>query len=641
MTAKSLARSAYVVEVLADAISSPISDANAAIDKILFGMGTLSSVDRAYVFQRKAGDLLDNTHEWCGPGVEPMIGMLQDMSMDIIAPWREGFERGEILHVPSVDAMDLAPAIRELLEMQAIRGILLVPLQYDGQIVGFVGFDRVKGSRAFTPEVVRILTAIAGAVGTILARAAANREIMQTKTELETAVQKLQLLAMNDDLTGAPNRRAFHLAMTGRLAIGVRERTETCIAMIDLIRFKSVNETHGHVIGDLLLSQIVDRWEVVRAAGAELFRVGGDEFAVVLQGHDAESKMASVIAEMRRALVEPFFPGDQNIRIDMSAGLTLAPRDGQTVDSLSSNADLALLASKIEKGKNCIYSPGLRNVAIQRHKTVQDLLAAKVDEDFILAYQPIVDLQSGDIVRVEILLRWQHPTRGLLMPVDFIDVLCGLNQSRTVGHWVLDTACRMVADWNRRFSIDLVASINAFPLQIATLDFVRDVQDALDKSGLPVRCLEIEVTENIAMEERSLSRKTLHELSKMSVAISLDDFGTGFASLNSLTQVDIQTLKIDRSFVMDLRASDPRIEVLKAMQLMTKGLGIRSIVEGIEDEGVAAIIRRLGFDCGQGYYWSRPVDAETLATMLIPNVMPKRRINRTSLQRFRQPENQS
>ncbi|WP_268235830.1 bifunctional diguanylate cyclase/phosphodiesterase [Blastomonas aquatica] len=591
-------------------------DADHAIDKILSGMGSLSDVDRAYVFQCRPGDIVDNTHEWCSEGTAPMIDVLQNMPMDIIAPWREGFERGEPLHVPSIDAFDLSPDLRELMAMQGIKGILLVPLQWDGSIVGFVGFDQVGVARPFSAEILRILIAVAGAVGTILARAAANREITRTKTELEEAVRQLRHLVMHDDLTGAPNRRAFHLAINVALENGERHQTETSVAMIDLARFKSVNEKYGHTEGDRLLSQIVQRWAVVSKSGVDIYRIGGDEFAVVLNDRDAESAMHDVIDRMRLALLEPFILGDQNTRIDMSAGLTVAPRDGTSAEVLAANADLAVLTSKVEKGRTCAYSPDLRKLALQRHETAQDLLAASPDKDFVVVYQPIVDLHTGAIVKVEVLLRWQHPTRGLLNPDDFIDVLCGLDQSRKVGRWVLETACRQVAEWNRRFSLDLVVAVNAFPLQVATYDFVLEVQSALYHSKLPVRCLEIEVTENITMQDGSLNLKVLKQLSDMSVAISLDDFGTGFASLNSVLQIDVQTLKIDRSFAFGLHPGDPRIEVLKAMRHMTKGLGIRSVVEGIEDEIVAGIVRDIGFDFGQGYYWSRAIDPESFAVLL-------------------------
>lgn len=619
MTPNRFAQQAHVVEILADAISAHVCDADHAIDKILSGMGSLSGVDRAYVFQRRPGDLLDNTHEWCSDGVDPMIDLLQNMPMDIIAPWREGFERGEPLHVPSIDVLDLAPDLRELLAVQGIVGILLVPVQWDGSIMGFVGFDQVETARPFSSDVLRILIAVAGAVGTILARAAANLEIIRTKTELEEAVRQLRHLVMHDDLTGAPNRRAFHLAIYAALESGERNQTETSVAMIDLARFKSVNEKYGHTEGDRLLRQIVQRWATVSKDGVNIFRIGGDEFAVVLNDRNAEQAMHNVIKRMRFALMEPFILGDQNTRIDMSAGLTVAPRDGRSADELAANADLAVLNSKVEKGRTCSYSPNLRKLALQRHETAQDLLASRPDKDFVLAYQPIVDLHTGAIVKVEVLLRWQHPTRGLLMPGDFIDVLCGLDQSRKVGRWVLDTACQQVAEWNRRYSRDLVVSVNAFPLQVATFDFVLEVQAALYRSKLPVHCLEIEVTENITLQDGSPNLKVLKQLSEMSVAISLDDFGTGFASLNSVLQIDVQTLKIDRSFAMGLHPGDPRIEVLKAMQHMTKGLGIRSVVEGIEEEMVADIVRDIGFDFGQGYHWSRPVDPRSFAALLAPN----------------------
>lgn len=616
MSSANLWQQAHAVEILADALSAHVSDAHTAIDKILAGMGDLSGVDRAYVFERRAGDRLDNTHEWCGEGIDPMIDMLQDMPMDIIAPWREGFERGEILHVPSIEDMDLDPDLRQLMVVQGIVGILLVPLQWDGSIVGFVGFDRVRFASPFPPQIVRILVAMAGAVGTILARAAANREIIRTRTELEKAVRQLRHQAMHDDLTGAPNRRAFHIAIGDALKHGQKYATETCVAMIDLARFKSINEKYGHGEGDRLLRQIVERWSALEMEGAAFFRIGGDEFAVVLVDPNAERAMKMLIADMRLALGKPFILGDQSTRIDMRAGITVAPRDGDTVDVLAANADLALLTSKTEKEEASHYSPDLRKKARQRHETAQELLASVPEQDFALVYQPIIDLRTGAIVKVEALLRWKNPERGLLDPGQFMDVLCGLEHSRRVGRWVVETACHQIAEWNRRFASDLIVCVNAFPLQVVTSDFVLELQRALRDSRLPSRCLEIEITENIAWQEGSHHLTVLKELSDLSVAISLDDFGTGFASLNSLTEIDVHTLKVDKGFVIGLRPGDPRIEVLKAIQHMTKGLGIRSVVEGIESREIAGIVRDMGFDYGQGFYWSRPVGPDMFAEIL-------------------------
>lgn len=616
MNAYSLGQNAHVVEILADSLSAHVCDADAAIDRILAGMGQLSGVDRAYVFQRKPGDLLDNTHEWCGPGIEPMIASLQNMPMDIIAPWREGFEQGETLHVPCVDDIDLDPALREFLAMQEIRGLLLVPLQWDGAIVGFVGFDRVQFAQPFSPEVLRILIAVAGAVGTILARAAANREIIRTRTELEKAVQQLRHLAMHDDLTGALNRRACHLAIEAALQSGQVAGAQTCVAMIDLARFKSINERYGHTEGDRLLREIVERWAKVDQRGAQVFRIGGDEFAVVLGAHDAGDAMQHLLADLREALARPFVLGDHTTRLNMRAGITLAPRDGATADILAANADLALLTAKLEKAEIRHFSPDLRRRALQRHETVQDLLAARPDQDFVLLYQPIIDLQTGRIAKVEALLRWRHPLRGLLEPTAFIEVLCGLDHSRKVGQWVLQTACQQVAGWSREFGCELAVCVNAFPLHVTGPDFLADLRAALAVSQLPAQALEIEITENIALQDGSQNLAVLRQLSDLAVGVSLDDFGTGFASLTSLTQMEVQTLKIDKSFVIGLVPDDPRLVVLRAIGHMAKGLGIRSVVEGIEDAASAALVRELGFDCGQGFYWSRPVDAATLARML-------------------------
>jgi diguanylate cyclase (GGDEF)-like protein len=538
------------------------------------------------------------------------------MPMDIIAPWRKGFERGETLHVPSIENFDLDPELRELMAMQGIQGILLVPLQWDGSIVGFVGFDRVKGVQQFSAETVRILVAMAGAVGTILARAAANIEIIHTRTELENAVQRLRHLAMHDDLTGAPNRRAFHLAIAEALDRIQKHHSEVCVAMIDLARFKSINEKYGHTEGDRLLRQIVRRWYSVNMNGADLFRIGGDEFGVVLVHPDAGQTMKKLIADMRSALNEPFILGDQSNRIAMRVGITVAPHDGNNVEVLAANADLALLTSKTEKEETRHFSADLRKKALQRHETAQELLASRPDHDFALVYQPIIDLRTGSIVKVEALLRWRNPMRGLLEPAEFIDVLCGLEHSRKIGRWVLETACHQIAQWNQRFSLGLIVCINAFPLQLVNSDFVLELLSALRRSGLPRHCLEIEVTENIAWQDGTHHLAVLKELSELSVSLSLDDFGTGFASLNSLTQINVQTLKIDKGFVIGLKPGDPRIEVLKAIQHMSKGLGIKSVVEGVEDREVVAMMREIGFDFGQGFHWSRPINAKSFTALL-------------------------
>lgn len=601
-TSTELGSGAHVVEVLTEALAAPVLDADSAINRILLEMGKFSRVDRAYVFQRKTGDLLDNTHEWCEVGIDPMKDALQDLPMDMIAPWRDGFERGESFHAPSIADLQLPQEIRSFLEMQGIKGMLLVPLRAEGSIIGFSGYDSVREEHTFTEDEVRILIAMSGAIGTILARVLADQKIASSRRELHHQ-------AMHDDLTGAPNRRSFMSALTGSLSRGLRDNSESSIGIIDLVRFKTVNETYGHGAGDELLREITHRWRLVAGHEMKLFRVGGDEFAVLIDGPNSQDRLTHIVQEMRDSIREPFIVHGEQVCIDMSVGIALLPRDGVTVEEVSACADIALFQSKSIGGRTCFYDAEMRHRATRRHEIAQELLLARPDHDFIIHYQPIVSLGDEKIMGFEALLRWKHCSLGELQPGYFIDALCGLERSLDIGKWVLFRACKQAAEWSDLLGRDLFICVNAFPLQFTTLTFLDDIQDALIQSGLSGKQLEIEVTENIAMQDGDACKEIIRKIGLLGVSIALDDFGTGFANLSSLLEVKVQTLKVDRSFISDVCGDERKFAVLQAIRHIAQQLGIKTVVEGIDEEHLLGSVQQLGFDYGQGFYWSEPLEA--------------------------------
>lgn len=413
-------------------------------------------------------------------------------------------------------------------------------------------------------------------------------------------------LARTDPLTGLANRNHFYRQVEATLA----QPRPAAVLMLDLDNFKDVNDTLGHSVGDHLLREVGRRLLPLAGPEATVARIGGDEFAALLPGIEALDPAMDIARQAVAALSTPFLTDGQDVHIAASCGVAVAPALGQEALELIGDADLALARAKsVGRGHAYAFMPALRMEATSRRLHCMELHRAVADGEFVLFYQPQVRLSDGALVGAEALIRWRHPRRGLLSPAAFLPALEDGPLAASVGAWVLDEACAQAAMWRHTGAREFRMGINLFRAQFHVGDLAADVMQALERHGLPPNALELEITENIALDHDEVVLRMLRRLHDLGVSIAFDDFGTGYASLAVLKRYPLNRLKIDRTFVQGMLESERDASVVRAVLDMARAFKVEAIAEGVETREQRDA---LAIDCaeGQGYLFSPPVPAQ-------------------------------
>jgi diguanylate cyclase (GGDEF)-like protein/PAS domain S-box-containing protein len=426
-------------------------------------------------------------------------------------------------------------------------------------------------------------------------------------TDQVRAEDQLERVAHYDQLTGLPNRLSLQKEL-GRLLAGDGCTKPNAIALFDLDGFKDVNDTLGHSTGDQLLVEVGHRLSEVTGSQGSVCRLGGDEFVVILPGCGDPLVIGELIGLMLKRLAEPFKINDHVLHVGGSAGVAIAPNDGANVDELIANADLALYQAKSEGGRNYrFYLPVLRAQAQARRSLDLELRRAFAENEFDLYFQPQVRLTDEMVVGAEALIRWRHPERGVLAPGLFIDTLGASAIAPDVSRWILRTACEKAAAWHAAGMPLGRIGINLFPSQLADETLLKDIDDALRDTGLPADALELEITENVALNfEHARILQKIHE---KGVKIAFDDFGTGYASLSYLTRFPLTRIKIDRSFVGKITDGAGDAAIVRSLIAMAHNLGLQVIAEGVETAAQAAFLLNERCEEAQGYRYAKPLPA--------------------------------
>lgn len=423
---------------------------------------------------------------------------------------------------------------------------------------------------------------------------------------------ELHRLAYTDLLTGLSNRMGFYRRMEQALL----HQAEAMVLMIDLDGFKDVNDTLGHRTGDKILCEIARRMMDIAAPQDAVSRIGGDEFALLRPGPCDAAAAADLASNTVAYLSEPIAVDGHDVCVAASCGVAIAPVHAQEALELLGNADLALFhAKKSGRGQMSVFVPALRKAAIARRRYNMELHRAVSEGEFLLLYQPQVRLSDNQLVGAEALIRWRHPQRGLLSPAAFLPTLEGGPLAAIVGAWVLDEACAQAAYWRRHGAIDLRMGVNLFGAQFRVNNLAKEVNDVLERHGLPASALELEVTENIVLDRDDRMLGTLRRLSALGVGIAFDDYGTGYASLSLLRDYPLTRLKIDRSFVIHMHESDRDASVIHAIVNMARSFDLEVIAEGVENNQQRDLLRRMGCQEGQGYLFSKPLSAPEFGDM--------------------------
>lgn len=435
-------------------------------------------------------------------------------------------------------------------------------------------------------------------------------------TPLRRAEEKINHLAYHDPLTGLPNRMLFYDRLDRALELTEREKGFGAVLFIDLDGFKSINDTLGHSSGDLLLQTVAMRLQGMVRSSDTVARMGGDEFVVVVADMKRPEAVSQVAHKLLESITLPMDLAGERVGVSASIGIAIFPSDGTDRQSLMRAADTAMYSAKA-KGKNraLFYTPELAARAVERMNLEQGLRQAIESEAFLLHYQPQFRLTDGTLVGMEALVRWQHPTQGLILPESFIPIAEETGLIESIGTWVLRTACNQVGAWFAAGGAPLRLSVNVSARQIQFGEILETLHKTLLETGFPPKLLELEITES-TLQSLEDSRLLLSRIRKMGVGVAIDDFGTGYSSLSILKHLPIDRLKIDRSFIRDLPEDAQDVGIVEAIIAVGRKLGLRLIAEGVENQEQLEFLRRQQCDEIQGFLLGRPLSWEEIALLL-------------------------
>ncbi len=427
-------------------------------------------------------------------------------------------------------------------------------------------------------------------------------------TERQRADEQVTHMARHDALTDLPNRVMLRERLQHELK---RVKRGECLAVLclDLDQFKSVNDTLGHPIGDELLKLVADRLRGCTREPDTIARLGGDEFAIIMTQMKEPTDAANLSRRVRESIVRPYQVDGHQIITDISIGISIAPVDGLEPDVLMKNADMALYGAKADgRGTYRFFEADMNTRMKARRELEMDLRKALHNKEFELYYQPLVTLQTNEISAFEALLRWHHPTRGLISPVEFIPIAEETGLIIPLGEWVLKTACRETANWPDHVKV----AVNLSPSQLNNRNLVKVVLEALDEASMPARKLQLEITELVLMQNTFSTLATLHELRKLGVQIAMDDFGTGYSSLSYLRSFPFDKIKIDRSFIQDLANGAEPLAIVHAVAGLANCLNMISTAEGVETQQQLETLQAIGCTEMQGFLFSHARPAKDI-----------------------------
>ncbi|MFE8033443.1 putative bifunctional diguanylate cyclase/phosphodiesterase [Thiohalocapsa marina] len=527
-----------------------------------------------------------------------------------------GFTRAEVIGKPG-DALDLFPDapkqhhLETLLELgECCRDVELQVRRKDGAILQCL----FSGERISIQGQEYLLTVLVD----ITERKRMEARLQQIRQAQAQA--RIDFLAYHDPLTGVPNRVLGQDRLLQAIGLADRHRTALAVLHLDLDKFKYFNDTYGHALSDALLKQLAERLNMRLGQADTLCRLGGDEFMLVLGELIPEQVMgqvATICADLLERVADPFEIDGRQLHASLSIGVAIYPQDGVDAGVLMRHANTALAEAKSASQHSYRFFEPQMNLALRRFVETRDALRIGLEQaEFELYYQPQIDLLSGRVVGAEALLRWRRAGQRLVPPDDFIQVAEESGLIASIGRWVLQEACRQAAIWHASGWPHLSVAVNLSAAQFRQADIEQDVAAALDASGLDPRCLELELTESLFMQEVESISEMLMGWKARGIQLAIDDFGTGYSSLAYLKRFQVNRLKIDRSFIADILHDEQDRAIVQGVIQIARGLGLQTLSEGVETSRQAAQLRRMGCDMAQGYLYAKPLSAPQFASWL-------------------------
>lgn len=584
-------------------------DYTAAIVNALSVLGKAVNVDRVYLYQNHphpdTGEVaMSMRYEWTRASVQPSINQPhwqnQPYSAFGLSRWYDALSTGNSV---SGIACELPVSEQTLLGFDRVLSFLLVPILIDDQFWGFIGFDDCHTDRHWSRNEETLLVAMAASVGGALKR--------------EQAESTIRYQAFHDLLTGLPNRTLFQDRMTQALGNAQRQNTLLAVMFLDLDHFKTINDTLGHAIGDQLLQAVARRITGCLRSGDTIARWGGDEFTILLPQISCVEDAAKTARRLIDTLKLAFHLEDHELYISSSIGIALFPVDGDDPQTLLKHADAALYRVK-EQGRNGfqIYTPAINSQASELLALEHSLHYALLRNEFVLNYQPQVNVRTGEVTGMEALLRWQHPEFGMIAPEVFIPLAEENGLIRAIGQWVLQTACSQSRVWQSSGFPSLRVAVNLSARQFQEPQLIDLIAQVLAETHLNPGCLELEITETTAMQNVDFTTAMLQTLHAMGVRITMDDFGSGYSSLSYLKTFPLNSIKIDRSFIQTLATETKDAAIVHAVIALGRGLNLTVVAEGVETQEQLQLLRSCDCDQMQGYLFSHPMTADAATQFL-------------------------
>ena len=577
----------------------PLKDPNGNVETLLFVLLDVTERKRAEDMLSRLGRILDASSN--------EIYVFDAQTLYFIQV-NQGAQRNlgyTMEELKTLTPLDLKPEFtRQSFET------LLTPLRRGEQdLVAFVTTHRRKDSSTYPVEVHLHLSQSEHPPVFVA--------IIQDITERKRTEERLRYLAYYDSLTSLPNRQLLNERLSWAMAEADTRDRLVAVMFLDLDRFKTINDTLGHDVGDALLKSVAERLKACVRPGDTISRLGGDEFTIVLANIAHVDDVARVAQKILDQFIPPFRIAGRDLFASPSIGITLYPFDDDNTENLLKNADTAMYHAK-SLGRNNFqfYTAELNARAARQLELETGMRTALERGEFVLHYQPLVNMQSGLIVGMEALLRWQHPEYGLIPPMEFIPLAEETGLIVSIGEWVLRTACAQIKVWHATGFPALHVAVNLSSKQLQQKNFAEVVKRTLGETGLEPRYLDLELTESLLMQDMESAVAILKELKDLGALISLDDFGTGYSSLSYLKRFPIDFLKIDRSFVKDIAHDRYGAGIVRAIIVMAHTLGIKVIAEGVESAEQLEFLRAQGCDITQGYFCSKPLATETFTDLL-------------------------
>jgi diguanylate cyclase (GGDEF)-like protein len=527
-------------------------------------------------------------------------------------------------------------ASRPIMRVHTDKVEKLIKSIYDKSEIQFMGsIGQVMDARIGFQRLLLGMSGLALAVGLVLAvslRRRTNRayarayaRVVAEVDERKRLAEKLQHQAFHDPLTGLPNRALLRERAIQAIGEADGEMTSTALALIDLDRFKEVNDTLGHHYGDQLLVQVGRRLAAALRTGDTVARLGGDEFAVVLPSINTAEAAIAVAKKLQAACAKPFMLEGLTLDIEASIGVALYPDHANDPEELLRHADIAMYAAKQNHAGFMLFDHAQDQHSRRRLALLGELRRAIEGHQLLLHYQPKVDAHNGRVLGVEALVRWDHPERGLVLPSEFIPLAEPTGLISPLTHHVLDIALRQCRQW-RQAGHELSVAVNVSVRRLLDPEFPAEVATLLDRYQVPARQLVLEITESTIMVDPTHAVQVLGGLNGMGVQLSIDDFGTGYSSMAYLKNLPVHELKVDRSFVSQMTTSTSDTMIVRSTVDLGRSLGLRVVAEGVEDSKTWQKLKALGCDAVQGYYISRPIVADELTSWLLrqPKAIPNR-----------------